>query len=350
LSAARDLLDRYPHRLAGHCGSGSLRDLLEFHGLDYGRGSLSEGACFGLAGGLGFFYFELPDFTPPIYMVGRTGQMEEDVAGHLGLGLDIRDTDDPDEGWANVREAIDAGRPPMLWADIAELEYLRVRMSNTRHDIVVVGYDEEEGVAWVADNDRDDLQRCSLASLARARASGGFPGPNHHRVFMYDWPEELRDPREAVPLAMARAVANMRGDHAKEFGADAPSGLDAVAHFASRFPTWADVFGDATDAALGALRVLIVKAGTGGALFRSLHAEFLHDMADLLGDPELRAVAADYDELAATWKELAEVAGDRRHGDGIPLVARIAELEHAGVDAMERWLAQAPQVAGLKRQ
>lgn len=45
---------------AGHCGSGALRDLMELHQLDYGAGPLSEGAAFGLAGGLGFLYLECP--------------------------------------------------------------------------------------------------------------------------------------------------------------------------------------------------------------------------------------------------------------------------------------------------
>lgn len=161
MTAATDLLTSYPHRLAGHCGSGSLRDLLELRGLDYGHGPLSEGACFGFAGGLGFLFIELPGFVPPFYIVGRTGSMEEDVAAHLGLGLTIEETDDPHVAWSLVKREVDSGRPPMLWADIAELEYLRVKMSNTRHDIVVVAYDGDESVAWIADNDRDDLQRCS---------------------------------------------------------------------------------------------------------------------------------------------------------------------------------------------
>ena len=334
-----DIVATYPHRLAGHCGSGSLRDLLEFHGLDYGHGPLSEGMCFGLGGGLGFFYLEIPGFRPPIYLVGRTGQMEEDVASHLGAGLEVRETDDPDAGWKTVRDAVDAGRPPMLWADIAELEYLRVKMSNTRHDIVVVGYDEDEGIAWIADNDRPDLQRCSLASLARARASSGFPGPNNHRVVLYDWPEQLRAPDEAARLALRRAVDNMRGERPEVFGLEAPGGLDGVARFALRYPAWPEVLGSALEEALGALRVLIVKAGTGGALFRSLHAEFLRDMGTLLGDDGLTEMAGTYDVLAAAWVDLATAAGERRHDDGVPLVETIARLEQEGVEAMEGWLA-----------
>ena len=325
----------FPHRRAGHCGSGALRDLLEFHGLDYGRGPLSEGAVFGLAGGLGFFYVELPDMVPPLYLVGRTAALERDIAPHLGIGLDLRRTEDPDEGWRWLRDELDAGRPTMVWADIAELEYLRVRMSNTRHDIVVVDYDANEQIAIIADNDRDELQRCSLASLAAARGSSGFPSPNRHGTFLYDWPEQLRDPAAAVADALDKAIENMRQEGEAPGGLEGGPGLDGVDRFAALYPAWPERFGEHLDAALGGLRVFIVKAGTGGAMFRSLHATFLHDAAELLGDDRLRETAALYDELATAWIDLAGCAERREHGAGLELVRRIAELEHRGVAAME---------------
>jgi hypothetical protein len=326
----------FPHQKAGHCGSGSLRDLLEHHGLDYGRGPLSEGAVFGLGGGLGFLYLELPQMTPPLYLVGRTADLERDIAPHLGLGLDMRETDDPAEGWRWVREEIDAGRPPMVWADIAKLEYLRVKMSNTRHDIVVVDYDDDAQVAFIADNDRDDLQRCSYASLAAARSSQGFPGPNRHGTFVYGWPERLRDPEKAVADGLSRAIRNMReGGDSTLASLPGGSGLEGIDHFAGSYGDWPERFSDKLDAALGGLRVFIVKAGTGGAMFRSLHAGFLHDMAELLGDDRLREAAGIYDELTSAWVDLAGFAERREHEAGAATVARIAELEHAGVAAME---------------
>jgi hypothetical protein len=87
----------------------------------------------------------------------------------------------------------------------------------------------------------------------------------------------------------------------------------------------------------------VVKAGTGGALFRSLHAGFLHDAGDLLDDPGLVEAGRVYDELAAAWVAAAEAAGadeapGRAHAAAAPHVARTAELEAAGVAAMERWL------------
>src|SRR4051794_38594993 len=85
----------FPHRLAGHCGSGALRDLLEFHRLDYGNGPLSEGFAFGLGGGAGFLYIETPGSPPPAYLVGRTADLECDIAQTLDFGLEIVETDDP---------------------------------------------------------------------------------------------------------------------------------------------------------------------------------------------------------------------------------------------------------------
>jgi hypothetical protein len=329
----------FPHRRAGHCGSGALRDLLEHEGLDYGGGPLSEGAVFGFSGALGFLYVELPQMRPPVYLVGRTADLELDLARHLGGGVDVRDSEDADEAWAIVRERIDAGHPPMVWADIKHLDYLRVQMHNTRHDIVVAGYDEDAGIAWIADNDRDDLQPCSLESLRRARDSNAFPGPNFNRVFVYEWPERLRDPRAAARDGIATAVRNMRGGGEALAGLEGRYGLAGVDAFAEAYPRWPETFGDDLDAALSGLRVFIVKAGTAGAMFRSLQAEFLHDAADLLGDGALREAAEAYDELVAAWAALGEAAGARDHAAGEALVRDVAVREYRGVEHLERWLA-----------
>ena len=328
----------FPHRRAGHCGSGALRDLMELHQLDYGAGPLSEGAAFGLAGGLGFLYLEMPGMKPPIYLVGRTADLARDVSEHLGIGLDVRETEDPEEGWRWVRDEIDAGRPPMVWADIGHLEYLRVRMHNTRHDIVIVGYDENEGIAWVADNDRDELQACSLDSLATARSSDGFPGPNLHTTFFYEWPESLRKPAEATRLAIERAVANMRDGGDAIAGLAGAFGLEGIERFTAAYPTWPETFGEDLPAVLRGLRVFIVKAGTGGAMFRSLHAEFLKDMAMLLEDRDLRDLAGTYGVLALLWQLLAFHAERDDHAGGLRAVEQINELEHIGVSMMETWL------------
>ncbi len=57
------LVESHPHRRAGPCGSGALRDLLELHGV----------SC---------------------YLVERSAERERGLCSHLGIELDLRQTDD----------------------------------------------------------------------------------------------------------------------------------------------------------------------------------------------------------------------------------------------------------------
>lgn len=275
--------------------------------------------------------------SPPVYLVGRGADLERDIAAHLGAELRVESTDDPQYGWELVRRAVDAGRTPMVWADIKHLEYLHVRMHNTRHDVLVVGYDETAGIAWIADNDRDELQACSLESLARARNSDSFPGPNRHTTFVYEWPDRLPKPRAATRAALRCACDNMRaGDGG--LGQAGGFGILGIDRFAGAYPRWPERFDQRLPEVMGALEVFIVKAGTGGAMFRTLHARFLEDMAELLEDSRLGRLARTYASLASLWEDLAVAASRTDHDAGLPLVQEIRQIERFGVAQTERWL------------
>jgi hypothetical protein len=223
----------------------------------------------------------------------------------------------------------------MVNADIQQLDYLRVKLSNTMHDIVVTGYDPEAGVAFIADNDRDEIQRCALDSLARARGSQGFPGPSRHATWVMRFPDELPDPREAATRGLRQAVSNMREAGEALAGVGPGNGLEHVARFAESYGRWPELFGDRLERALRGLWVFIVKAGTGGAMFRSLEAEFLRESAELLGDAAIGAAGRVYAELAGEWLALADAVREGDHAAGLAHVEAVARLEEDGVAAME---------------
>ena len=131
----------------------------------------------------------------------------------------------------------------------------------------------------------------------------------------------------------------MRGGGEALAGLEGQYGLEGVRAFAESYPRWPETFGDDLDAALSGLRVFIVKAGTGGAMFRSLQAEFLRDAATALDDEALRAAADEYDALSRAWIALGELAAQRDHAGGVPLVAEVATREFRGIEHLERWLA-----------
>jgi hypothetical protein len=331
-------VEAFPHRRGAHCASSALRDLLEHHSLSYFEAPLSEGFVFGLGGGLDFLYTDHADAPLPVYLLGRSNGFEADLCRHLGVELDVRSTEDAALGWAWLRDELQAGRPTMVFADIKHLEYLDVRLHNSHHDVVVVADDPGEGRVWVADHDRDRLEPCSYGSLARARNSDGFPGPNRHTTWIARFPERLPDPRRAVADAIGTAVRNMRAQ-APPLGTPYAVGLDGVQAFAGAYPEWPARFDGRLPRALKALRLFIARAGTGGALFRSLWADFLAEAADLLGDRSLAGPARTYRELSESWAELARRARGpdpaAAHADCLDLVADVARLEHAGVSALE---------------
>ena len=106
-------------------------------------------------------------------------------------------------------------------------------------------------------------------------------------------------------------------------------------------PAWPERFGERLPSALRGLRTFVVKAGTGGALFRSLHAEFLRDAAALLEDDGLADAAAVYGELSRAWVAAAEASAGEdpagAHAAATGHVARACALERQGVEAMEAW-------------
>lgn len=329
---SRVLLD-YPHRRAGHCGSGALRDLTEWAGLGW-NGPPKEGLVFALGGALGMAYLRIPGMTPPIYLVGRGGNLELDVLRRLGASVEFKQTDDPDLGWQWVVDELDAGRPVMVWADIAKLPYLRVRLQMSRHDIVVIGYDDDTGIAFVADNDRDDIQEVPFDALAAARCSTAFPVPARHATFAARWPATLPALAGIAADAFAASAHSMLvgGDDlldvsALPSGAVSGSGLSGVQALADDLASWPDTLGASDlDAALSVLPVFIDKAGTGGGLFRVLQSQGCMQVAEALGSTEAAEAGAAAAECARAWQAMARAAvADQTPGLRAAGVARVAE-------------------------
>lgn len=337
-------LDDYRHQLAGHCGSGALRDLIEWAGLGW-DGPPSEGLVFGLGGGLAFMYLRVPGLTPPVYAVGRDADLELDLCERLGIDVEERQTDEPDLAWRWVTGELEGRRPVMIHADIARLPYLRVRLSNTRHDIVVIGYDDDRGVAWVVDNDREDVQEVPLDALARARSSTGFPDPARHATYPMRFPDALPELLDVARDAAAASVRNLRQGAGVLFdplglppAAVVGSGLAGVETFAEDIARWPGVLsGDELNQAVRAVSVFIEKAGTGGGMFRRLQASFCADVAGYTGDYGFAAAADAYRSCANGWSRLARTCREQPddHAAIAAAASELPALERAAVTTLE---------------
>ncbi|EON24231.1 hypothetical protein CF8_1786 [Nocardioides sp. CF8] len=338
----------YPHRRGGHCGSGAMRDLLEWAGLGW-EGPPDEGLVFALSGSLDLSYVRNAALMPPVYLVGRGGDLETDLPTRLGAVVTVHATDVPQVGWTYVRDAVRAGRPALVWADIAELPYLRVRLQMSRHDIVVIGYDDVQQLAHVVDNDRDEVQLVPYEALARARSSQGFPVPTRHTYFDIAWPDSLPDLATVARAAFAQAAVSMTTSTGPSIvtgrdTATGATGLAAVDLFAEDLARWPEVFPDEVlDLVLQGLSAFVEKAGTGGGLFRRLLSSGAADIARLTGDVRASEVANAAHLCAETWSLVASLG--RQEG---PAKGRTeqAALAAAALPSLERDLVTALGAAG----
>lgn len=301
------LIENYPHRVGGHCGSAAMRDLLHWQGLGW-EGPPDEGLVFTLGGSLGLSYLRSSDLFPPLYLVGRDSDFEVNLPHLLGAQVQVLTTDDPREGWSWISQEVDAGRPALIWGDIAELPYLRVRLQMSRHDIVVIGYDEAERIAFVVDNDRAEVQKVPFDALARARSSMSFPQPTRHTTYRIAWPHELPDLAQVAAAAFRQSAANMRhptppGVVDLTTAVSGSEGLAAVAQLAADVRTWSHLPADELEILLFSLSAFIEKAGTGGGLFRKLLADGCADVARLTGDLATEDLAVAARHCAQTWTE-----------------------------------------------
>lgn len=352
---SRMIIEPYPHQLGGHCGSGALRDLLHWARLGWdslpGDGLPSEGLVFGLGGGLSFMYTRYSGLTPPIYLVGRNGDMELDLCRRLNIQTRRQQTDDPDQAWHWVKGEIDAGRPVMVWCDIAELPYLRVKLSNTRHDVVVIGYDEDRNTVLVVDNDREEVQEVPMDAFRRAHGSRGFPGPNRFATYPMRFPDRLPDLLTCAREAAASAVRGLGGEDALVFdvsalpkGSIVACGVAGVERFAEDIGTWHRCLGEEQVAiAVKSIPVFVEKAGTGGGLFRRLQASFCRDVAQATGDSAFAAAAEVCQRSAEAWSALGQVA--RAEQVDLQAVSDAARQLPVHELAMQRALEQASQGA-----
>lgn len=317
----------YRHELGGHCGSGALRDLTEWAGLRWGVHAPREGLVFALSGTLDFSYARSDELFPPVYLVGRGPDLEEQYLTNVGAQFEIRATDDGDLGWKWVTDQLDRRTPVMVWADIAHLPYLRARLSMSRPDIVITGYDDDRGVALVVDNDRDSVQLVPYEDLRRARSSTGFPVPTRHTAYIVDWPTTAPDLAAIAGPALIRsaqamaAITDSRGLTVTRDPEAQKDGLDGVEHFAVDVAAWPDALDDHNlESALFALWAFIEKAGTGGGLFRALQADGCRSIANLLHSEAALEASRAAREVSTAWTEVARMA----YNPGTPLRARAA--------------------------
>lgn len=309
------MIHDYRNRPGEHCGSAAMRNLIHHHC----RLDLSEAVVFGLGSGIDFLLFEGHEYEPGVLTFGRSATMETDVAAALGIDYRERPESDDDLAWERVREEVAAGRPTMLSGDIFYLDYRDYKVHFPAHRFVLVGFDDDEEIAYVADRVDVEPQPCSYGALRTARNPESFIST--HNLWGKFHGDRVGNPIEAAfAESIRRSARHMLGrDDAEMSPFEVPAdsgllisrGLAGLARFAELLPDWPlrDDLGFLTSYTSRCIE----KFGTGGGNFRTMYADFLRGAHAALPDlvdasaPELAArSSARWTELSLHLRELGE--------------------------------------------
>ena len=306
------------HRPGVHCESSALRDVFEFHDHKF-----SEDMIFGLGSGLNFVYWRMKRVIPPIFVGGRCKDLVGNACQTLGVCVEKKTTSSSRRAWETVRELIDNDVPVMLQVEMSYLDYWRGKVGPFGgHMVVLVGYDEEKGDAYITDVDderirkepKDALQITSLQSLTEARGSKLEPFPPKNAWFVFTFPRKLRPLDEAIRTAIKSNVEVFLSPPIRNLG------IRGIRHFAERIVKWPDIISGLIyepfrfKAEIPMLRltlfltyVFIEEAGTGGGMFRRIYSRFLTEASKILDDEVLEEASKLVMESADRWTEIASL-------------------------------------------
>lgn len=298
------LVAGYEHRGGEHCASTSLRNILNFYGID-----LSEAMIFGLSGGLGFYYVRSDQLSPTRMFHGRTLTLESDFCENTGIPFEDRIELDDDRAWKEIRDRVDAGQPVMVATDTYYLGFHNTGSHFPMHRVVVVGYDDSSQTALLADRKFPEYQRCSYEELRRARNADDYP-----MSCLNQYGDFLGEVKPRIPLADAIRIALKRNaDWMLTPSPERLTGTSAMRGLAAELSGWQSIEDWSWAARFG--YQVIIKRGSGGSFFRSLHADFLTEAAELAPAIGAAGLPGQMSAIAARWRELAGVLEEQSEAE-----------------------------------
>ncbi|MFQ5457790.1 MAG: BtrH N-terminal domain-containing protein [Myxococcota bacterium] len=325
-------LEKFHHHPGAHCGSTALADVARFHGQ-----ALSEPLCLGIGEGLGFAVAEGAADAPSRLVMGRNSDMEARFFENLGVAFEWEKDADDARAWQHAKDRVDAGTPALLRTDLRYLPYYKSKTHFTGHVVVLAGYDEGRGVAYLADTQFPGLQEAPLPALEKARTSRHGMAPLRNHAFPVAPFTLPRDRGGLYRRAIASQARKMRDG--RDLGL-AKTGTLGMRHLADTFPAWAEV-SDWQWCARFAYQ-FIEKRGTGGGNFRRLYAEFLAQAAPHAPGLDLLGRAVQMMEIAEGWSALAralKAVSEARAPDGFQEAGRMMSEIADREDAFFTWAA-----------
>jgi hypothetical protein len=294
---AKKIIENWVHMPGLHCGSVALRDVITYYGYN-----LSEAMCFGIGGGLGFFYTVREDISPTRMIFFRGPEMEPNFFSLIDKPTSWKHELDNEKALEIAKEWIDKDIPVLVQTDIHYLNYYKSSTNFPGHIVSLWGYDDETETVFLGDTDFKGLQTASYEEFKKGRSSKAPVNPLENNWLEVNPQKPIRPLSEVIPEAIRRN-AKMMIEGVKAGRGE--SGVRMIKLWSEDLPNWPDASDWKWCARFG--YQVIDKRGTGGAGFRWIYRDFLREAEGILPYLKELKLSERMDLIGIKWRNISAI-------------------------------------------
>lgn len=300
------MIEGYPNTRRLHCETGAFVSMMKHFGYE-----ISEPMAFGIGSGLYFLYTPLLKLQNTIYPIFRSWPVSivQNVSRRLQLPYhEKKFKGHPEKAKAELETLIGEGVPVGVVVNVKGLPYFNVSgggIDFNGHIITVISKEGDNYI--VADTDSrlttNDFIKVDETTLEKIRFAQGLAAP-HGQMFHFDpIPEGFAatvDLKQAILAGLKDTCHNMLQIPFRYFG------WKGIGYFADDMRKWERKYDNRQICyrLLWYYRV-IERAGTGGAGYRYIYAEFLKEAAPLVQSTVLDECASMMTDVAEQWRRFS---------------------------------------------
>ncbi|POY44203.1 peptidase [Avibacterium gallinarum] len=290
----------FEHQHTAHCESGVMSTLLKSQGVDF-----NEAMVFGLASALTFVY--IPQIKiggmPLISYRMPPGSILKKVSKILKGKLALKRFRSAQQGQQALDNALVQGKLVGLQTSVFWLPYFppEMRFHFNAHNLLVYGKQENEYL--ISDPVFEQVQRCSVQDLERARFAKGALAA---KGLMYYWKTSPNLTALDLPTILRKAIRKNAKQMLAPLWFVGVRGMCSLAKQIEKFAhskqseKYKKLF-------LGHIVRMQEEIGTGGAGFRYIYAYFLEQAAEICQESKFKQASQQMTEIGDQWRQFASL-------------------------------------------
>ncbi|MEM7009150.1 MAG: BtrH N-terminal domain-containing protein [Thermodesulfobacteriota bacterium] len=286
-------IDNWVHIPGLHCGSVTLRDVMTHYGYKW-----SEAMCFGIGGGLGFYYTIKKDTSPSHMIFVRGPMMETTFLSFVDKQTDWKHSSE--DVVSMVKKYIDLDVPVVIQTDIYYLDYYNSNTHFPGHIVSVWGYDDESKTIYVADNHLEGLQNVPYENFKQGMASNDLSNPLNNNFIDVRLDKPVDNLEDLIPSAVKENARKMLYGCS---GGRGESSVYKIKEWSEDLPNWSDVEDWKWCSRFG--YQVIKKRGVCGAGFRWIYRDFLIEAEEIVPLIKELGLAKKMDFIGSKWSDIA---------------------------------------------